>query len=162
ARAAADVEHDAPDRSRLRQPHDLGLRSADLPRRLAVVGLLEDLGVHGIVLGLGYSGWRSERFRIILSRAARCLVGLEESNATNSGPMPRDPLPHLRARPRPFERMGIEAVILGPGSPHIFDEFGPTAPRPPLQVVVTEGAEQQLRLVEPRGVHRGKPTPPPV
>jgi hypothetical protein len=35
-------------------------------------------------------------------------------------------------------------------------------PRPSLQVAILESIEQQLRLVEPRGVDRGKAIPPPA
>ena len=91
-----------------------------------------------------------------------CLVGREESNARNSEPMFLNPLPHLLARPRPFERMGVQPIVLRPGLPNVIDEFGPTVPRSSFQVVVTEGADQQLRLLEPRGVDRGEATPPPA
>ena len=73
-----------------------------------------------------------------------------------------NPLPHLLARPGPFERMGVHPIILGPGLPHVINELGPTAPRSPLEVVVTECAEQQLRLIEPRGMDRSEATPPPA
>jgi len=90
------------------------------------------------------------------------LVGREESNARNSEPMFLNPLPHLLTRPRPFERMGVQPIVLRPGLPNVIDESGPTVPRSSFQVVVTEGADQQLRLVEPRGVDRGEATPPPA
>ena len=74
----------------------------------------------------------------------------------------RNPMPHLLTRPCPFERMGIQPIVLRPGLPHVIDEFGSTSPRSPLEVVVTEGVEQQLRFIEPRGVDRGEATPPPA
>src|SRR5271165_6755543 len=92
----------------------------------------------------------------------RNLAGREESNARNSESVFLNPLPHLLARPGPFERMGVHPIILGPGLPHVINELGPTAPRSPLEVVVTECAEQQLRLIEPRGMDRSEATPPPA
>ena len=89
-------------------------------------------------------------------------MGLARSNARNSESMFRNPMPHLLTRPCPFERMGIQPIVLRPGLPHVIDEFGSTAPRSPLEVVVTEGVEQQLRFIEPRGVDRGEATPPPA
>src|ERR1700724_3158585 len=73
-----------------------------------------------------------------------------------------NPLPHLLARPCPFKRMGIQAIVLRPSFRHIIDEFGPTPPRPSLQVVVAKRTDQQLRLIEPGGMDRGEPTPPPA
>lgn len=95
-------------------------------------------------------------------RNSEFLVGLARSNARNSGLMLREPLPHPLTRPSPFERMGIQPIILRPGSSHVIDELGSTPPRAPLEVVVTEGAEQQLRLIEPRGVDRREAIPPPA
>src|SRR3954451_8288522 len=90
------------------------------------------------------------------------LVGSEESNARNSEAVFLNPLSHFLTRPCPFKRMGVQPIILRPRLSHVLDEFRPAVPRPPLQVVVTEGAEQQLRLVQPRGPNRGKATPPPT
>ena len=73
-----------------------------------------------------------------------------------------NPLPHFLTRPCPFERMGIQPIVLRPGMSHVIDELRPTAPRSPLEVVVTECTEQQLRLIEPRGVDRREATPPPA
>ena len=43
------------------------------------------------------------------------LMGPEESNARNSEPMFLNPLPHLLTRPCPFERMGVQPIVLRPG-----------------------------------------------
>jgi hypothetical protein len=74
----------------------------------------------------------------------------------------RNPSPHPLTRPCPFERMGIQPIVLRPGLSHVIDELRSTPPRSPFEVMVTEGAEQQLRFIEPRGVDRREATPPPA
>jgi len=98
----------------------------------------------------------------VVSTESFGLVGVARSNARNSESMFRNPLPHLLARPCPFERMGVQPIVLRPSLPQIINEFVSTTPRSALEVVVTEGAKQQLCFIEPRGVDRGEATPPPA
>ncbi len=65
---------------------------------------------------------------------SRSLVGMARSNARNSEPTFRNPLPHLLARPCPFERMGVQPIVLLPSLPHVIDEFVSTTPRSALEV----------------------------
>src|SRR3954468_21007884 len=44
----------------------------------------------------------------------------------------------------------------------MLDELGPTPPRASLEVVVTERLDARLRLVQPRGIHRGEAGSPPA
>src|SRR5919201_5674667 len=73
-----------------------------------------------------------------------------------------EPLPHPLIGPGPLKRMRVEPVVLRPGGQHMRDELLSTAPRGPLQVVVLERPDQQLRLVQPRGVRRREAGPPPT
>src|ERR1700710_79584 len=72
-----------------------------------------------------------------------------------------EPLTHLLIRPGPFERMGIPAVVFGPGSQHVSLEPLLGLPGRPLQVIVFGTVDEDLRLAQPRGVGRRKPRPPP-
>ena len=89
-------------------------------------------------------------------------MSLAASNATNSGLMLGIPHPHILIRPRPLERVGVQPVVLRPGMSHMLDELRPAAPRSPFEVAAAERIEQQLRLIQPRGMDRGEPTPPPA
>src|SRR5262245_4661928 len=73
-----------------------------------------------------------------------------------------EPLPHLLIGPRPFERVGVEAVVLRGAGQHLLDELFPTAPGASLQVAIPERPDQQLRLVQPRGVGRREAGTPPA
>ena len=73
--------------------------------------------------------------------------------------MPLDPRVHLGSRPRPGEGVRVEAVILGPTGLQVGDEIGAALPVAALQVVGTEGAQQQLGLIEPGGMGRSLKQP---
>lgn len=90
------------------------------------------------------------------------LVALAKSPARNSLAMFGEPLLHLRDRPLPFRRVGVEPIVLRPRRRDVRPEVFPAAPRPPLQVMQLKGIQQQLRLVEPRGVLRQQPRTPPA
>src|SRR5690242_1327591 len=76
--------------------------------------------------------------------------------------MPREPAAHLLVGPRPLEGVGVQLIVLGPRDREVVDELLAITPGAPLQVAVTEGMDQQLRLVEPRGTRRSRPGPPPA
>src|SRR3954468_15952909 len=90
------------------------------------------------------------------------LVSLARSGARNSATMSHEPASHLLVGPRPLERVGVPFVVLGPGVRDVADELLAVVPRASLQVAITEGVDQQLRLVEPRGSRRRQPGPPPA
>jgi hypothetical protein len=73
-----------------------------------------------------------------------------------------EPLTHFLISPRPIKRMGIEPVVLRPGSGHMLDELLPAIPGTSPQVAIAEGIDQQFRLVEPRGMDRRKAGAPPA
>src|SRR5215831_2158201 len=76
--------------------------------------------------------------------------------------MSLEPASHLLVGPRPLERVGVQLVVLAPGDREMVNELLPVAPRAALQIAITEGVDQQLRLVEPRGPRRGQPGAPPA
>jgi len=73
-----------------------------------------------------------------------------------------EPLPHLLIGPRPRKGMGVEAIVLRSGGYHMLDQFLPFAPGVSLQIAMPECSDQQLRLVQPRGVGWGEAGPPPT
>src|SRR5690242_7299722 len=89
------------------------------------------------------------------------LVALATSNARNSTSMLGEPHPHLLIGPRPLEGVGIPPVVLRPAGQHILDELLPAAPGDPLQVVIPDRPDQQLRLVQPRRMGRREAGSPP-
>src|SRR5204862_5025186 len=58
--------------------------------------------------------------------------------------------------------MRVESVILRPGDVDVIQELFAATPRGTLQVPVTERADEQFRLIQPRGVDRRKAGPPPT
>src|SRR5882724_4283652 len=78
------------------------------------------------------------------------LVSPARKPALKSGCMFGEPLTHLVVGPGPLEGMGIAMVVLRPGSHDVGLEFLLALPRPPFQVVVLEGMDQDLCLVQPR------------
>ena len=70
------------------------------------------------------------------------------------------PLFHLRNRPFPFKRAGVAAVVLRPSGADVGDEFFPATPRMPFHITALKSIEQQLRLIQPRGVRRQQPGTP--
>src|SRR5271165_3164747 len=73
-----------------------------------------------------------------------------------------EPLTHLLIRPSPLKGMGIAMVVFGPGSQHMGLELLLAPPRRPFQVIVLEGVDEDFRLVQPRGIGRRIPRPPPT
>jgi hypothetical protein len=57
--------------------------------------------------------------------------------------------------------MGIEPVVFRPGDDDVMDELLAAYPRRTPQVTMTEGPDQQLRVVQPRRVQRREPGAPP-
>src|SRR5512147_1060561 len=76
--------------------------------------------------------------------------------------MPIEPLSHLLVGPGPFDGMGVAAVVFGPGGQHMGLELFLAPPRSPLQVIVLERVDQDLPLVQPRGVGGRIAGPPPA
>src|SRR5580700_11061952 len=72
------------------------------------------------------------------------------------------PLTHHVVCPVPLKRVSIEAVILRPRGSDVIQELFPATPRGAFQVSMAEGADEQFRLVQPRGVDRCKAGPPPT
>src|SRR6266850_2713210 len=73
-----------------------------------------------------------------------------------------EPATHLLVGPCPFERMGIEPIILRFCCLHMLDECLTTTPRISFQVVIAKGAIQQFPLIEPRSMNRRETWPPPA
>src|SRR5262245_52619512 len=69
--------------------------------------------------------------------------------------MSRDPAVHLLSRPGPRERVRVELVVLPPACIEVLDELLTTLPGAAFQVALAERTEQQLGLIEPRGM-RGR------
>src|SRR5512135_2957327 len=90
------------------------------------------------------------------------LVSLRTKDATNSACVFGEPAPHPVIRPRPFEGVSIQPVVLRPRRLHMGDVLLLTRPRPPLQVAAPEGMVEQLPLVQPGGMRRGQPGTPPA
>ena len=55
--------------------------------------------------------------------------------------------------------MGVEPVVLGPARFEVGNELGAAGPISPLQVVGSEGTQQQFGLIEPGGMRRGEEHP---
>src|SRR6267143_6481450 len=89
------------------------------------------------------------------------LVALAINNARNSSGVFGEPLPHFRNAPRPFERVGVQAVVLWVRRGDVVHELHATVPGTALEVTEFEGVQQQLGLVEPRGVSRRLTRTPP-
>src|SRR5262249_5264796 len=62
-------------------------------------------------------------------------------DARNSRGMLGKPLLHLRDRPLPFKRMGVEAIVFGPSHRDVAPELLPAWPRPSVQIMAAEGTE---------------------
>ena len=89
------------------------------------------------------------------------LVLLLISNARNSVAMFFEPSTHFVIGPGPFNRLGITVVVFGPRRHDTFDEFVTTVPGLTLQVMMFEAMDQDLSLIEPRCMNRGKAWTPP-
>ena len=72
-----------------------------------------------------------------------------------------EPATHFLIGPGPLERVGVVPVVLRPGGGDVGDVLPTVRPRTSLQITPVEGVVQQLRLVQPGGVRRGQPGPPP-
>src|SRR5271165_3219347 len=90
------------------------------------------------------------------------LVALATKDARNSRGMLGKPLLHLRDRPLPFKRMGVEAIVFRPSHRSVVHELLLALPRPSVQIMTAERLQQHLRFVEPRGMRRRLPGVPPV
>src|SRR5208337_2082079 len=73
-----------------------------------------------------------------------------------------EPLAHLVIRPIPLKGMRIQAIVLRPGDVEVFHKLLPATPGITLQVTAAECPDEHFRLVQPRGVNRGKAGPPPA
>jgi len=71
------------------------------------------------------------------------------------------PSAHLLIGPGPFERMGIELIVLWPSRFDLVDQRLTSWPRGAFQIMVTEGAIEQFGLIEPGGMDRGESRSPP-
>src|SRR5437773_7556497 len=104
-------------------------------------------------LGLGSASSLIKSVRIA-DWGACVVVFLDRSNATNSGGVLGEPLAHLLVGPGPLKRVGVQAVVFRCGSHYMLDQLLPTDPRATFQVAVAKCADQQLRLIQPGGMHR--------
>src|SRR5438105_264124 len=82
--------------------------------------------------------------------------------ALNSWGVFGKPGSHLLVGPGPFKGMGVAVVVFGPRGRDVGLELLPALPRRPCQVVVLERVDEDLRLVQPRGVGGGISGPPPA
>ena len=63
-----------------------------------------------------------------------------------------EPLTHLLIGPCPFKGVGVPMVVFRPRSQDMRLEFLLTLPRRTFQVIVLERMDEDLRLVQPRGI----------
>ena len=98
----------------------------------------------------------------MIFRCRAALVVPLRSPARNSVGVFREPVPHLVMAPCPLERVGIQPLVLRPRRADVFEEQLTTRPRCTPQVAMPEGPDQQLRLIQPRGMGRREPWSPPV
>ena len=98
----------------------------------------------------------------VASATPRDLVDLLRSLARNSRRVFGKAFPHLLVTPRSLERVGVEQVVLRPGDADVIDELLTILPRCATQVAMTEGSNQQLRFIQPRGVSWREPWSPPA
>src|SRR5262249_5206438 len=68
--------------------------------------------------------------------------------------MPRDPAVHLLPRLGPRDRVRVELVVLLPARLEVLDELLAALPVAAFQVPLGECTQQQLGLIEPRGMRR--------
>src|SRR5208337_642331 len=72
------------------------------------------------------------------------------------------PLTHHVVGPVPLKRVSIEAVILRPGDVDMIQKLLSAPPRGTFQVTMAERADEQFRLIQPRGMGRRKTGVPPT
>src|SRR5207237_773718 len=94
--------------------------------------------------------------------AAQWLVSLDRSNATNSGGMLGEPFPHLLVGPGPLKRVRVASVVFRSGPQHMLNQLLPSGPRATFEVMIPKRLDQQLCLVQPRGMDRREAGTPPT
>ena len=83
-------------------------------------------------------------------------------NIRNSPCMFAEPLPHFMISPGPLDGLGISTIIFWPGRQYMVDKLVPALPRVPVQIMMPEIMNTDLRLVQPRGMCGSiAGTPPP-
>src|SRR5260370_19660025 len=73
-----------------------------------------------------------------------------------------EPLTHLVIGPIPLKGMRVPLIILRPGDFQVLQKLLPTTPGITLQLAPAECPDEHFRLIQPRGVDRGKTGPPPA
>jgi len=73
-----------------------------------------------------------------------------------------EPLAHLVIGPVPLERMRVTFVVLRPSEFEVIEQLIPAGPGCSFQVATAECMDQQLGLVQPRGMGWREPGSPPT
>src|SRR6202035_3285125 len=73
-----------------------------------------------------------------------------------------EPLTHHVVGPVPLKWMSIEAIVLRPGRVDVIQELFPATTRGTFQVTMAKRADEQFRLVQPRGMGRREAGTPPT
>src|SRR3954447_235890 len=95
-------------------------------------------------------------------RTVMALVSPARKPALNSLGMFSEPGTHLLIGPGPLEGMSVPMVVFGPRSQDMRLELLLTRPGRPLQVIVLERMDKDLRLVQPRRIGGRIPRSPPA
>ena len=97
-------------------------------------------------------------FRLVLSDQdpldIDALVSLAINKVRNSASMFVEPLTHFMIGPGPFDGLGITTIVLRCRSQYMLDKRLAAGPGLTLEIIVTEPIDQNLGLIEPRGMHR--------
>lgn len=83
------------------------------------------------------------------------------SSARNSVSMFFEPLAHFVISPGPLDRFGVTLIVFGPRYQDVLNEVVTTVPRLALEVIMAEGMDQNLSLIEPRRVDWSRARTPP-
>ena len=63
-----------------------------------------------------------------------------------------EPLAHFLIGPGPFDGLRVAAIVLWPRSQHMLDKRLSAGPGLTLEIVVAEIVDQNLGLIQPRGM----------
>jgi DNA invertase Pin-like site-specific DNA recombinase len=112
------------------------------------------LGLKGQISELELHTIRARLTAGILNKAQRGeLVSLAINNVRNSASMFIEPLTHFVVGPGPFDGLGIATIVLRCRDQDMFDKRFSAGPGLALEIIVTESIDQDLGLIEPRGMH---------
>ena len=83
------------------------------------------------------------------------LVCLAINKVRNSASMLVEPLTHFVVGPGPFDGLCIATIVLRCRGQYMFDKRFSAGPGLALEIIVTESIDQNLGLIEPRGMDGG-------